>query len=287
MIFVTEQRRAAVLALDSLTLGAAHQWLVLDPGKVSRMKQPSGLACDSAERVVVADRGNDWVVVVDASTGKTRVLDSSDSDIGSLHRPMGVALTAGGELIVADTGNRRIVFASSLEKPQWESFGEPGSTGAGEFDAPTGIYVDTAGRVLVADPGAERLVRFNGPDGSGWIEIPLPSGARSAQPYALAGADGGVLVTDLGNARVLLVDQDDTVRVLIDGVADRSLIAPIGVSMLGPAIVVADAGACRMTRWVTDDDGRWTLVNQLDGRPRPGGSLEFSSVAGMTVRDLV
>ena len=287
MIFVTDQRRAAVLALDSLTFGAAPRWLVPDPGKVGRMKQPSGLACDSAGRVVVADRGNDRVVLVDASTGKTTALDSSDSDIGSLHHPMGVALTDGGELIVADTGNRRIVFATSLEKPAWESFGGPGSTGAGEFDAPTAIYVDAAGRVLVADPGAERLVRFDGHHGWGWTEIPLPSGARSAQPYALGAGDRGVLATDLGNARVLLVDQDDTVRVLIDGATDRSLIAPVGVSMLGPDIVVADAGACRMTRWVTDDAGRWTLVNQLDGRLRSRGNLEFSSVAGMTVRDLV
>jgi hypothetical protein len=115
----------------------------------------------------------------------------------------------------------------------------------------------------------------------------LPSGARSAQPYALAATDAGVLVTDLGNARVLLVDLDDTVRVLIDGSADRSLIAPIGVSMLGPDIAVADAAACRMTLWVTDDGSLWTLVNQLDGRQRPGSSVEFASLAGMTTGDLV
>jgi DNA-binding beta-propeller fold protein YncE len=278
MIYLTDQRRGAVIA--------DYKWLMPEP-IVGPMKKPSGMALNLAGWLVVADSGNNRVVIIDPDTGSSLALDSSASAIGPLRQPTGITVTGSGQLVVADTGNHRVVFAGLLVAPEWSAYGTPGGMSPGGFEAPTGVQVDSAGRILVADPGADRLVRIDTPDGSGWIELALPPGARTPRPYALAaGPGGGVLVTDLLNSRILLLAADDSMSVLIDGFADRSLIAPVAVSMLGADIVVADAGAARISRWtLAVDSGLWSSVQQVDGWTGPRGGPAFSSLTGMIIRE--
>lgn len=284
MIFVVDQRRGALIAMDALDDGAAFELLVIDPAAVGPLRTPGALTFSGNGRLFVADRGNDRVVSFDLATGASAALmPPADGAIGPLRRPSGVASIPGGALLVADTGNRRVVFLDSPAGARWSAFGTAGATASGGFEAPAGICVDSTGRILVADPGADRLVRFAGPDGSGFEQIALPLGARPSRPYALAAGPGdGLLITDLVNARVLLLAPDDGVAVMIDGMADRSLIAPVGAAMWGDDIVVADAAAACVTRWRFDADlASWVLVQRRDGRGGPGDGPEFSSLSGL------
>ena len=284
MIYVTDWRRGAVLALDALATGAGFNWLDGNPMDIGPMTRPSGIALDASGGLIVADTGKHRIVTIDPATGATAVLHSGASDIGPLRGPAGVALTAAASLVIADQGNHRIVFTALLPDAEWSAFGSPGMSPGG-FMAPTGVHVDHAGRILVADPGAARLVRIDAPDGSGWTDIALPAGPGLARPYALAaGPDGGILVTDVYNHRILLL-AGEVLSVLIDGAGDYSLMAPVGVAMLGGDIVVAEAGAARISRWARDDAGIWSAVEQLDGRGGPGGGPEFSALTSLTVKE--
>jgi len=287
MIYLTEQRRGAVIALDSLDEGASFRWLVPDTVSLGPMIRPGGMALNPDGWLVIADSGNNRVLIVDPNTGSGVALDSTASGIGPLRQPTGVAVTGTGRLVVTDTGNHRVVFAELLAAPEWSAYGTPGDMSPGGFEAPTGVHVDGTGRILVADPGADRLVRIDTPDGSGWTDLALPPGAKTPRPYALAaGPGGGVLVSDLLNGRILLLAADDSMSVLIDGFADRSLIAPVAMSMLGTGIVVADAAAARISRWTLDaDSGVWSVVQQIDGRAGPRGGPAFSSLTGLIIKE--
>jgi DNA-binding beta-propeller fold protein YncE len=284
MIYMTDQRRGAVLALESLEDGVAFDWFLPNAINSGPLRLPSGLAAGANGSLAVADSGNNRVVIVDRTTGSSTILVSDAVAIGPLRDPTGVALTATSDmLIVADKGNHRIVFATLTATVEWSALG---GTETGAFQTPTDVWVDGAGRILVADPRAARLVRIDGPDGSGWSELTLPGGVSPARPYALAaGPAGGVLVSDLGNSRIVLLAADDTASVLIDGARDRSLIAPVAVALQGGDIVVADAAAGRIGRWASDAAGRWTLSRQIDGRGAVGQVATFSSLAGLAIAE--
>jgi DNA-binding beta-propeller fold protein YncE len=237
MIYVADQRRGAVLELSALEEGTAYRWLLSDAVTVGPMTRPSGMALNLDQCLVVTDSANNRLLIINPDAGSSVALDSTGSDIGSLRQPTGVAIAASGRLVVADTGNHRVAFKEPLVARTWSAYGTPGRISPGGFVAPSDVHVDRAGRILVADPGADRLVRINAPDGSGWTALTLPQGRKSPRPYALAnGPNGSVLITDLVNSRILLLAADDTVNVLIDGAADRSLIA-VAVAMLAQTLV--------------------------------------------------
>lgn len=285
MIFLVDQRRGAVIAMDALDDGSAFRELVVDPVAVGPLRTPAGIASDDTGRLFVADRGNDRIVFFDLAGGSSGALAPPVGLIGPLQHPSGVAALTGGSLLVTDTGNRRVLFFNSGAGSGWSAFGSVGTTAAGGFEAPTGVCVDYAGRIVVTDPGAGRLVRFAGPDGSGFEEIALPSGARPSRPYAVAAGPGnGLLVTDLVNGRVLLLAPDDTLTELINGSADRSLIAPVGLATSGDDVLIADAAAASVTRWRFDaDSASWQLAQRQDGRGSPRGGPEFSSLSSLAI----
>jgi hypothetical protein len=120
-----------------------------------------------------------------------------------------------------------------------------------------------------------------------WSEIALPGGAKPQRPYALAsGPDGGVLVTDLVNSRVLLLAADDSVEVWIDGRADRSLVAPAALCLAGAQLYIADAATNCLSRWARDGvSGAWTLAQRRDGRAVPGSSTNLASLGALAVKE--
>jgi hypothetical protein len=79
---------------------------------------------------------------------------------------------------------------------------------------------------------------------------------------------------------VLALADDDTVSVLVDGVPDRRLVAPVAAVLHRDDIVVADAATASLTRW-TEDGAGWAFVEQLRGDPGPSGGPEFSRVCGL------
>lgn len=284
MIYFVDQRRGAIIAMDSLDDGVAFRQVVVNPMTVGPLRMPGAIASSGDGRLFLADRGNDRIVIFDLASSANEVLSMAVGTSGLLRQPSGVAAMPNGALLIADTGNRRIVFLESSGTANWSAFGSAGATASGGFEAPTSVCADSTGRILVADPGADRLVRFAGPDGFGFEEIALPLGARPSRPYAIAAGPGdGLLITDLVNARVLLLDQNDTITVMIDGLSDRSLIAPVSAAMSGNDVLIADAAAGCLTQWRFDaGSASWKLAQRRDGRGGPAGGPAFSSLSGLT-----
>jgi DNA-binding beta-propeller fold protein YncE len=264
-----------------------------DTGPFAR---PFGLAVASGDVLLVADSGNNRIVVLNFDGTDSRSVSSAGSAIGPLSGPRGIDLRPDGRLVVADTGNHRVAFSGftltqvidgTANETDWSAFGVPGSlpaAGDGQFKAPIAVFTDAAGRTLIADPGLLRLVRIDASDGSGWTVLPLPPALRPPQPYDIStGPDGTLLLTDIANSRVLQLAADGTVVTLIDGTIDRSIIAPIAAVLHGDGIVVADAAAAQLTGWTLDaDTSRWTLKEHLLGIPAVTGGPSFPRLCGLT-----
>jgi len=72
---------------------------------------------DASGNIVVADTGNNRIVVLDAE-GEflAEYTEPNDGYKGSFNAPRGVAVDQDGSLVVADTGNARIVTVRAVKK---------------------------------------------------------------------------------------------------------------------------------------------------------------------------
>lgn len=294
MLFIVDQRTSSVIELTSIKKTATHSQRRPDAA-TGPLSRPWSATCAPGRTLVVADAGNNRVVVFDLSAGTTRsVAPSAAAGVGPLNDPRGVSVGPDGHLAIADTGNRRLVWsgftldelaAGTADLDAWSAFGQPtvsGSTNPGDFQAPTMVYVDDSGRTWATDPGLGALVRVDAADGSGWTSILLPSGAAPLQPYGVAGHPLGVLVTDLVNARVLLVNPaDDIATTLIDGSTDRRVIAPLIAVGHRKNLIVADSAGARLVRWSPDGAGGWAHSGELIGIPDPTGGPHFARITGL------
>jgi streptogramin lyase len=294
VLFVVDQRTSSVIELASIKKGGAHTQRRPDAA-TGPLSRPWSATHGPGRTLVVADGGNNRVVVFDLAAGTSRPLaPAAAAGVGPLNDPRGVSVGPDGRLAIADTGNHRIVWsgftldevaAGTADLDAWTAFGQPtvsGSTNPGDFEAPTMVHVDDTGRTWVTDPGLGALVRVDAADGSGWTPIVLPPGSAPLQPYGVAGHPLGVLVTDLVNARVLLVDPaDDTATPIVDGSTDRRVIAPLIAVGHRKNLVVADSAGARLVRWSPDGAGGWTYSGELIGIPDPTGGPHFARITGL------
>ncbi len=154
-------------------------------GDFGALAGPRGLAVDEANRVYVADAGNNRVLVFDAVTEFGDISLVPRYAIGGLARPYGVAISDAGTpfvpdddvLYVADTGHNRIV-AYALDMDGARELAALGTLGSGR-DCFAGPMAIAAGRtagvntndVYVADAHTQRIVRLTFANGAfRWID---------------------------------------------------------------------------------------------------------------------
>ena len=165
----------------------------------STLNAPIGLVTDINDNLVVADSGNNRVIIhewpittgSDATwvVGQTLVENSNaaftSSDAPhpptatSMNAPSGVAVgTLANELYVADTGNNRIlVFTDDpIDNTADEVIGQStfvtntansGGVLNTTLNAPTGLKMDAGNRLFVADTGNHRVLAFDRVNGDG------------------------------------------------------------------------------------------------------------------------
>jgi DNA-binding beta-propeller fold protein YncE len=133
------------------------------------------MVVDKSGRVLVADRGNNRLVVLSFDGAEFGYLESIRAGFNA---PEGVALDAWGNIVVADTGNDRVVVLDS-EGGFLAEYTQPNDGYTGPFNAPRGVAVDLDGHLVVADTGNRRVVTVCGalPGGKKtWLPIVVRSG---------------------------------------------------------------------------------------------------------------
>jgi DNA-binding beta-propeller fold protein YncE len=123
---------------------------------VTGLYGPRGVAVAPGGAVLVADTGNNRLMIYDAELKEGRAAGSKGSGPEQFSDPVGVAVGPSGAIYVADVGNRRIQILDGKGRFTGR-FGVPGWTSAGEPFLAVG-----AGDVLyVTDPAEGAVLALN------------------------------------------------------------------------------------------------------------------------------
>lgn len=163
-------------------------------------RTPLGLTIDEADRIYIADAGNNRVQVIDDAGNFMAEFGSRGWQTGEFDHPTDIALSfqRSYRLYVADTGNNRVQYCNFVDRifyPLSESIDDI------LLDRPEGIGIGRNGEVYVVDTGNHRWIEFNvagvpvvarGSFGSGKEQLWNPTDLD-------VDAHGNVYVVDTGN----------------------------------------------------------------------------------------
>lgn len=123
-------------------------------------RTPLGLAVDEADRIYIADAGNNRVQVIDDAGNFATEFGSRGWQTGEFDHPTDIALSfqRSYRLYIADTGNNRVQYCNFVDQifyPLSESVDDV------LLDSPEGIGIGRNGEVYVVDTGNHRWIEFN------------------------------------------------------------------------------------------------------------------------------
>lgn len=123
-------------------------------------RTPLGLAIDKADRIYIADAGNNRVQVIDEAGNFATEFGSRGWQTGEFDHPTDIALSfqRSYRLYVADTGNNRVQYCNFVDQIFY-SLSE--SVDDVLLDRPEGIGIGRNGEVYVVDTGNHRWIEFN------------------------------------------------------------------------------------------------------------------------------
>jgi len=185
------------------------------------------------------------------------------SGAGQFSAPRGIAISSDGFVYVADSGNDRIqkFTADGQYVTSWGSSGDCENNpnpNPGTFCEPWGVGVGPDGSVYVADTWAHRIQKFTadgnlvtswGIFGQRGVDDADGTGYFYGPRDVAMGPDGNVYVTDTGNKRVQVFDEDGEFLYQWGGVgtAVGKLNEPVGIAVDADGLVyVADTWNSRI-----------------------------------------
>ena len=163
-------------------------------------RTPLGLAIDEADRIYIADAGNNRIQVIDTLGNFNTEFGSRGWQVGEFDHPTDIALSfqRSYRLYVTDTGNNRIQYCNVVDR----IFYPLSETVDGiRLDRPEGIGVGRNGEIYIVDTGNHRWIEFNiagvpvtahGSFGSGSEQLWNPTDL-TIDPH------GNVYIVDTGN----------------------------------------------------------------------------------------
>ncbi len=195
----------------------AEVWTHAESGKgPGQFDYPTSLVADEHGRLLVVDRGNCRIQVLDVSTGEhLGSFGGPGSGTGEFHIARDIAATR-DRVYVVDQCNHRINVYDVAGRP----FGTVGAFGtdASGLNAPLSVAVDGEGTIYAVDSSADEVKRYH-PDG------------RFA---------GVVAHPDVDNPQSVAVDDDGRLWIA-DGVAGRiAVLSPEGALVRSIPITLPD-----------------------------------------------
>lgn len=257
--------------------GPATQADLDTPGGVTSLPDGGYLVADTMNHRIRRVGPDGTITTVAGSDGGPGLAgDGGPATSARLNAPADTTVLPGGGFLISDTGNGRVrrvgpdgVITTIVGTTPGFS-GDGGPATVAQLSSPRDVTLDSAGRLVIADAGNHRLRRV---EASGIITTIAGTGAgfsgdgdpaRSAQLSAPASVlpltNGGLLLTDTGNARVRRVTPLGAIVAVAgsgpgaggDGGPAKGarLSAPGGITLTpgGGAFLVADTANARIRR---------------------------------------
>ena len=185
----------------ALIVGINYIKTLGNPGQgAGEFQMPLGLTIDEADRIYVADAGNDRVQVIDNLGNFITEFGGRGWRVGEFDHPADIALSfqRSYRLYVVDTGNNRVQYCNFVDRIFY-----PLSENVDDMllDQPEGIGIGRNGEVYIVDTSNHRWIEFN------VAGIPVTArGSFGSGPEQLwnptdLGVDthGNIYVADTGN----------------------------------------------------------------------------------------
>ena len=246
------------------------------PATQAALADPTAVFVDGAGNLFIADRVNDRIRKVDATTGIITTVAGSGvrgfsgdgvlATDAALNLPEVVIVDSAGNILIADTFNNRVRkvdattgIITTVAGTGEALFSEDGAAATSTPVAfPTGVAVDGSDNILIIEAGTDRIRKVDATTGiittvagtgqrdfSGDGERATEATFRSPLVGLVVDGGGNLLIADTFNNRVRQVDAMTGIIRTVAGSGEPSFLGDGGpatkAAFLGPAGVVADA----------------------------------------------
>jgi uncharacterized protein (TIGR03437 family) len=272
------------------------------PATKALLANPTGIAVDKSGDLYIADRGNQRIRMVAASSGIISTIagssttgyagDGGPAANATFRLPTSVAIDGSGNLYIADQNNcaiRRIstsgIITTVAGTGQFGYSGDNGQATKAMLSGPQGVAVDASGNLYIADSGNERIRYVNNANGS----ISTIAGTGTA---GFSGDGSAATAATFSNPVAVALDASNNVYVA-DSDNNRIRRFALGgtvTTFAGTTNSVGDGGPsteARVEPWAVavDSAGNLCIADRSENRVRkvtPSGTITTVAGTGQT-----